>query len=980
MKKLIFFFITLLASAFSFAETSFKNLSTEQKQIRYEFALDICEYATRVRSMTKTPLPEYIPASEYMELTREEAFSEYKKIADSDSENLVAQTIVGYCYFDGVGTNVDKDAGYSYLKKASDRNFAPAQNSLASFITDERQSFLLYEKAASQNYASALYNLSFCYSEGKGCEKSLQKAEAALNKIRDLHLDDIDIYVYIAELHKEYYGENEKTVVPYLVSAAENGNTNAMFELWFRCYTKYQDEHDEENGPNRAKWYRKYLETNRKDFAEMERRDREQLPFLEKRAEKGELYAVKKLIHYYMDLFGIHANKIKQMKWTERAAELGDSDSCFSLVESYAKGKYFEQDFDKAVSFYKKGVMYAKNPEKKTSYSLTYLKEVAFCALKVNGFVNRYNKRTDEYAHSYIYSYFQDYSSVNLKSALAFCEEFAASDEECALAVAYYKYLNDSESAAADYLEKRGFSEAREFFPINDDDPNSKTDQTKRAMYIRDEKENLAELEQNIKENPNDGKAYFDLAKKYEYGDSIEDQKRAFELFNKSMECGYLDASFYVANYYKTGKIFDSDWKKACKIYKTASDSGDRLCMSTLAELYERGSFFDEEKGVYVQDIEKAIEILKTIAKGSKYSSAKYDLENHNIRLEEEDDEMYWLTHSKPRKNAKPFDWDSWTFGDFEFEDLPEEGSSDKIPEYVEDEGYWENTVKIECSFEEGETNYFRTKIDGLKNGKNYRLVFNEELDSEKLSEMYDYFAESEHAASLVLDLDLRYCPVFGNYFGDHSLCGSFRNIYMPDCLTFIFDKCFDVYADKIVFGSKLKNFRNPFASGKYSLLDFTLIPDEEFTGRLAYRLSQLKVNYMRMVPIKANFEIISIEEMHTLSIMKELRTTLESNPDKRYIVDFSNSVYAKDPMTGETIPFPKNFLACQQNLYYLVLGECSYMDFPENMCRDCKNLRCIVMWDFGDAGDGAFKGVNKKCTYVDGRAGAEKPLSDMWD
>ena len=63
---------------------------------------------------------------------------------------------------------------------------------------------------------------------------------------------------------------------------------------------------------------------------------------------------------------------------------------------------------------------------------------------------------------------------------------------------------------------------------------------------------------------------------------------------------------------------------------------------------------------------------------------------------------------------------------------------------------------------------------------------------------------------------------------------------------------------------------------------------------------------------------------------------------------------------------------------YYLILGNCEDMDFPENMCRDCKNLRGIVLWDYGDAGKGAFKGVNKKCTYAE-RSLLENPLKEMY-
>ncbi|MBQ4378741.1 MAG: sel1 repeat family protein [Treponema sp.] len=983
MKKIIFL-LAALCSSFSFADStsraSFKNLTTEQKQIRLEFALDITDWTKRVRTMTKTPLPDYLPASEYMYMSADEAFSEYKKIADSDSGNLLAQTVTGYCLTEGAGTQKNKEAGREYLKKAADKNFAPALNSLGAYSDSEDEAFTLYEKAASQNYVTALYNLAYCYTEGKGCEKSLEKAESFYLKIRDLHLDDSDIYSVIAGFHADELEEDEEHLIPYYIEAAEHGDRQAMFELWFRVYTKYHDEDDENNGANRAKWYRKYLETSREDYSEIMRRDAEKLPYLLERAEKGELFAVKKIIEHYRGYhYSLHMDQVKKNEWIVKAAELGDCESCFYAAELYAKGSYADFDFDKAVSYYEKGCELAVTEDEKSriKYALTPVKEVALSALKVNGFVNRYRKSVEEFAPAFGGGYSADYSSVNEKSALAFCTRHADSDEDFALGLAYYKYLNESEAAASSYLEQRGLSAAKKFFPPDDYDPNSKEYQAKRAMYLRDEKNEIEDLEDNIARNPEDGKSYYQLGQKYKRTDNLSEQKKAFALIKKASECGYAEAFYDIATYYTTGKIFETDLKKAGEAYKAGSDLGYIPCKTALGEMYEKGTYFDSEKGVFVQDLEKAIELFKDAARDRRYTLAKFNLEKYNITLEKEDDEEYWFYHNKPRKNAKPFDWASWTFGDFEFEDLPEE-EPEKIPEYTEDDGYWENTEKTECSFEKYEADYFRSKIDGLKKGKNYRLVFSEEIDSEKLFDLYTYFSESEHAATLTLDLDLRSCPVPEGYLKEHSLCGRFRNIYMPDCLIYLYDKCFDVNADKIVFGSKIKNFRDPFASGKYGLLDFTLIPDEEFTGRLAYRLSQLKVNYMRQVPLRANFEILTVEEMHSLKVMKEVRQTLESNPDKRYIVDFTHSVYAKDPLTGDDIPFPKNFMACQQNLYYLVLGDVDYVDFPENMCRDCKNLRCIVMWDYGDAEEGAFKGVNKNCTFVDGRVGPEKPLKEM--
>ncbi|MBP5747891.1 MAG: sel1 repeat family protein [Treponema sp.] len=466
------------------------------------------------------------------------------------------------------------------------------------------------------------------------------------------------------------------------------------------------------------------------------------------------------------------------------------------------------------------------------------------------------------------------------------------------------------------------------------------------------------------------------LANIYDNSSTIEAKKKAFDCYTKSVELEYTKAYYPLANFYKWGDICDCDAKKAGELYEKGAKAGDANCLNALAEMYRDGTYFDKEKNDFVQDFDKAIELLKKALQLDPDSfSATHELSMYNIKVsDDDDDELYWLYHSKPKKDAKPFDWDSWTFGDFEFED-----KDAYIPEYKEDDGYWENTEIVECSFAKDAENYFAKVIASLKPGKNYRLVFAEDIESdrEKLKRFYDYFSADESPKDLTLDLDLRKCKT--SWLGSNSICGKFRNIYLPDKVAFLANDSLVVYAKKIVFGSGIKNFSDPIDSRGIGLMDFTLVSDEDFSARLAYSISQLKVNYMRGIPIKANFEFYTVEDVHSLKIIKELRTTLESNPDKKYVVDFSHSAYARDPLTGENIPFPRNFLAKQNNLYYLILAGCDNVEFPENFCRDCKNLRSIIMWNFDEiAGDGAFEGVYKDCT-ITGQIGPESLLRNLF-
>ena len=988
MKKIFLSIIMSMLSAAAFAEghsaneklSAGKGLSTDKRQVRLEYALDITDYTKRIRTMTKTPLPPYLSAAEYMEMTREQAFEQYKKIADEEPENLIAQCAVGYCYINEIGTEASKEKGKSYLKKAADKNFAPAINTLGAYSDSDEEAFRLYQKAASLNYMTALLNLEDCYEEGKGCERSLEKAEETLLKMRDLYPDNDTVYIYLAVFHRETLNEEKSKYLPYYLQAAERGNRDAMFALWFNIYSEYEDDEDGTNGENRAKWYRHYQEERAKLKNEKAKIENEKLPYLLKRAEKGELYAIKKVISYYNDYSYRHKNASKVYEWRIKAADKGDRESYTYLAEEFAKGQHGSRDFKKAVYYFDKAVEKSKDKDKEVllSYYIKELNEVAFGRLKVYGFVNRYNNSKDEYPRTYTVFYGDDLLFAEEKDALAFCEKYAEKNKDCSLALAYYKYLNESKEAAEKYLDAHGLSDAKEFLDYTNDpyDPNSKENLVKRAMWDSQQKEEMEGLKKRIAENPSDAEAWFLLAKTYDNSSTLEAKKKAFDCYTKSADLEYKNAYYPLANFYKWGDICDSNAKKAGELYEKGADAGDSLCLSSLAEMYRDGIYFDREKNDFVQDFDKVIELLKKALQLDPDSfSAKHELSMYNIKVsDDDDDELYWLYHSKPKKDAKPFDWDSWTFGDFEFED-----QDANIPEYKEDEGYWENTELVECSFAKDAENYFAKAIASLKPGKNYRLVFAEDIESDrlKLKRLYDYFSAGEYPKDLTLDLDLRRCKA--GWLGSNSICGKFRNIYLPDKAAFLANDSLVVYAKKIVFGSGIKYFSDPIDSRDIGLMDFTLVSEENFSARLAYSISQLKVNYMRGIPIKANFEFYTVEDVHSLKIIKELRTTLESNPDKKYVVDFSHSAYARDPQSGESIPFPRNFLAKQTNLYYLILAGCDNVEFPENFCRDCKNLRSIVMWDFDEiAGDGAFEGIYKDCT-ITGQIGPEILLRNLF-
>lgn len=326
-------FILTLCSSRSFAQSLSEAC---------EYALGIDEWTKTVRSVTSEPLSQ-IPVDVYMRFTKNEAFIQYKNIADSrdddDEECLVAKCGVAYCYYNGIGTKKDEEMCRLYLEKAAQKDFAPALNFLGWIEEgkDKSKALEYYTRSADKNYVTSLYNLSAYYlslcnddkvtdeymsdEDWGNYNETAQKSLSYLEKIRENHLDDENILFLIAEAHRKLYGKED--AAPYYIEAAENGNTTAMFYLYMYLYPEYTDE--------RAKWRRKYYEARAKEKEENIKLEEEKLPYLLRHAEKGDADSMYILCLYYS---GLHPNCIKSLEWMKKAADAGN-EYCSLYLGSY---------------------------------------------------------------------------------------------------------------------------------------------------------------------------------------------------------------------------------------------------------------------------------------------------------------------------------------------------------------------------------------------------------------------------------------------------------------------------------------------------------------------------------------------------------------------------------------------------------------------------------------------------------------------
>lgn len=668
--------LAIFASAL-FAESPVPRSGEVTLSEGLDYALGIDEWTKIVRSATASPLTPNIPVEVYMRFAKSEAFIQYKNLADSrsddDEDSLIAKCAVAYCYYCGIGTKKDDDAARAYLEKAAQKDFAPALNFLGFLEEDKAKALEYYARAAEKNYVTALYNLSAYYlslcdddevtdeymseDDWENYHETAQNCLSCLEKIRALHLDDENILFKIAVARETLYGKEDAK--PYYIEAAEKGNADAMRCLCSDIFPKNTDE--------RAMWRKKYCEALAEQDEKEIRLAKEKLPYLLRHAENGDMDSMHELYSYYRP-YSLFPNWIKAFEWKKKAADAGNGECCQLIAGDYAEGNVVQKNLDEAICYYEKALERGAEIYSSTEHDI---KKIAFCALKVNGFINRVeeSQSTESYFFpKYDYSYFEDYESFSKKNAFDFVkrqvERKAGAD--WILALAYCHYLGSGcekweSQKVEDFLKENGLAETIALLPFDEDDkdPNSEKYKEKRANYIEEKNAEIAELEKRA--DKNDLIATFELALEYNSESDTESRKKAYELFKKTVyifdhvEYEYVseenswkrlkdtgEALYFLGKYLNEGRLEDTNPVTAAFYFMQGMFYGNDSCAYELARLSERGywdcereEFHQEE---YKQDIDFALRCYQVAAKKGNWL-AKLALENYNIKVEGENEE-----------------------------------------------------------------------------------------------------------------------------------------------------------------------------------------------------------------------------------------------------------------------------------------------------------------------------------------------------
>jgi TPR repeat protein len=121
----------------------------------------------------------------------DKAFELFKKSAKGEYSEGIAQ--LGYYYFNGIGTNVDKQKAFELFQKAADLGSISGTNNLGycyqygiGTSIDNHKAFELYHKAANSGSISGTYNLGYSYQYEIGTNIDEQKSYELYQKAANL--------------------------------------------------------------------------------------------------------------------------------------------------------------------------------------------------------------------------------------------------------------------------------------------------------------------------------------------------------------------------------------------------------------------------------------------------------------------------------------------------------------------------------------------------------------------------------------------------------------------------------------------------------------------------------------------------------------------------------------------------------------------------------------------------------------------------
>ena len=331
----------------------------------------------------------------------------------------------------------------------------------------------------------------------------------------------------------------------------------------------------------------------------------------------GSIKAMDEIGFMYQYGYGVVKNKSEAVKWYRRGAELSDAASMNSLADCLLKGIGTDKDTVEAIQWYRKAAELG---------NFDRVKELATCLIKYRDAEAEAYKWLKKSCEGYSISWLlrNDWSAdkdLKVMDALADIYDYSMPStlenklkafkwrEEMAKRDARYAY-----DLAMMYWEGKGverdLNKALKLFERSAEAGNSQSMSELAEIYLKgelvpkDEAKALEWFRKAFERNAHDYKVFdehFDaeieaicsLANIY-YADedyspycdkSLEDKKRAFELFQELDRRGFNDAKYRIARMYEYGEYVAQDKLKALEIYEGNAEK-DSACCHKVIEIY----------------------------------------------------------------------------------------------------------------------------------------------------------------------------------------------------------------------------------------------------------------------------------------------------------------------------------------------------------------------------------------------------------
>ena len=296
-----------------------------------------------------------------------QAFIWWQKAADQGYP--VAQNFIGACYANRIGVNTDFSKAVYWYKKSAEQGFSEAQNNLGNCYNsgegvaqDFSEAFKWYSKSAEQGNMFAQFNLHVCYYYGRGVEVDKEKAFYWVKKSADNGYVPAQFNLGNAFFYGNGVIKDVSQGLHWLVKAAEQGNADAQFNL---SNLYYKGDGVEKNIDKYIYWCKKAAENGSRDAQfnlslsyfkgeGVEEDYVQSFYWLKKSAENGYLDAQYNLGNYYFTATGVTQDMEKGVYWYRKAAENGNPAAQYTLGTSYFKGLGIEKNEEQARLWIKK--------------------------------------------------------------------------------------------------------------------------------------------------------------------------------------------------------------------------------------------------------------------------------------------------------------------------------------------------------------------------------------------------------------------------------------------------------------------------------------------------------------------------------------------------------------------------------------------------------------------------------------------------